>query len=398
MSMEPIVAVEIGTSRARVFVGEAREDGALMITAVGDCASSGMRKGELFHFESASQCLERALRQAEDAANLTVNEVHVALSGSQIEGLPNRGEIPVDGEITAEHVEHVCRVAREVTLPADREILHSIVGQFSVDGLCGVKPEGMVGQKLAADVLIVHGQHARMFNLVRVVKGLKLEVADLLFSGLCAAMSALSGEQKLQGVLLIDLGGGTTDYMVYAQAKIADAGAIGVGGDHVTNDIAKAFRLSTMEAEALKIQHGDAMVSAAGRTRRLPLPAAAGETPRTAKLSDLQSVIHLRMEETFGLIRARLQRQNLLHLLGGVPEECGPAGGESVRAAVRDRRAAQCQRPDGEPVGAGIRDGGGGGAVRLQERLSAAGAVPERLAAAGALVWAGVSGERRAGR
>jgi cell division protein FtsA len=317
MSMEPIVAVEIGTSRVRVFVGEAREDGGLMITAVGDCASSGMRKGELFHFESASGCLERALRQAEDAANITVNEVHVALSGSQIEGLPNRGEIPVEGEITAEHVEHVRRVAREVTLPADREIMHSIVGQFSVDGLCGVKPEGMVGQKLAADVLIVHGQHARMFNLVRVVKGLKLEVVDLLFSGLCAAMSALSAEQKLQGVLLIDLGGGTTDYMAYAQAKIADAGAIGVGGDHVTNDIAKAFRLSMVEAEALKLQHGDAMVSAAGRTRRLPLPASAGETPRTAKLSDLQNVVHLRMEETFGLIRARLQRQNLLNLLGG---------------------------------------------------------------------------------
>ncbi len=315
--MDPIVAVEIGTSRVRVFVGEAREDGGLMITAVGDCASSGMRKGELFHFESASSCLERALRQAEEAADITVNEVHVALSGSQIEGLPNRGEIPVDGEITQEHIEHVCRVAREVTLPADREILHSIVGQFSVDGLCGVSPEGMVGHQLAADVLIVHGQHARMFNLVRVVKGLKLEVADLLFSGLCAAISSLSAEQKLQGALLIDLGGGTTDYMAYAQAKIADAGAIGVGGDHVTNDIAKAFRLSTVEAEALKIQHGDAMVSAAGRTRRLPLPASAGEAPRTAKFSDLQNVIHLRMEETFGLIRARLQRQNLLNLLGG---------------------------------------------------------------------------------
>ncbi len=100
-----------------------------------------------------------------------------------------------------------------------------------------------------------------------------------------------------------------------------------MGGDHVTNDIAKAFRLSTMEAEALKIQHGDAMVSAAGRTRRLPLPAAAGETPRTAKLSDLQSVIHLRMEETFGLIRARLQRQNLLHLLGA--GWCCRAGGHT---------------------------------------------------------------------
>ena len=317
MSMEPIVALEIGTSRVRVFVGEAREDGGLMITAVGDSASSGMRKGEMFHFESVCSCVETALRQAEEAANLTINEVYLAMSGSQIEGLPNRGEIPVDGEITQEHVDHLLRVAKEVTLPADRQILHSIVGQYCVDGLCGVMPVGMVGKTLAADVLIVHGLYSRMINLVRVVKALKLDVAELLFSGLCSAMAALSAEQKLQGVLLIDLGGGTTDYVAYAQAKIADAGVIGVGGDHVTNDIARAFRLPTTEAEALKIQHGDAMVSAAGRTRRLALPAGAGETPRTAKLSDLQTIVHLRMEETFGLIRSRLQQQKLLHLLGG---------------------------------------------------------------------------------
>ena len=317
MSMEPIVALEIGTSRVRVFVGEAREDGGLMITAVGDAASSGMRKGEMFHFESVCSCVETALRQAEEAANLTINEVYLAMSGSQIEGLPNRGEIPVDGEITPEHVNHVLRVAKEVTLPSDREILHSIVGQFSVDGLSGVRPVGMMGHQLAADVLIVHGLHSRMINLVRVVKSLKLEMAEPLFSGLSSATAALSAEQKLQGVLLIDLGAGTTDYVAYAQSRIADAGVIGVGGDHVTNDIARAFRLPIMEAEALKLQNGDAMVSAAGRTRRLPLPAGAGETPRTAKLSDLQTLIHLRMEETLGWIRARMQQQNLLHLLGG---------------------------------------------------------------------------------
>ena len=315
--MEPIVALEIGTSRVRVFVGEAREDGGLMITAVGDAASSGMRKGEMFHFDSVCGCVETALRQAEEAGNLTINEVYLAMSGSQIEGLPHRGEIPVDGEITPEHLEHVLRVAKEVTLPADRQILHSIVGQYSVDGLCGVNPVGMVGKTLAADVLIVHGLYSRMINLVRVVKALKLDVVELLFSGLCSAMAALSAEQKLQGVLLIDLGGGTTDYVAYAQAKIADAGVIGVGGDHVTNDIARAFRLATPEAEALKRQHGDAMVNAAGRTRRIPLPAAAGEAPRTVKQSDLQTIVHLRMEETFGMIRARLAQQNLLHLLGG---------------------------------------------------------------------------------
>ena len=315
--MEPIVALEIGTSRVRVFVGEGREDEGLMITAVGDSASSGMRKGEMYHFESVCACVETALRQAEEAANLTINEVYLAMSGSQIEGMPNRGEIPVDGEITQDHVDHVLRVAREVTLPADRQVLHNIVGQYSVDGLCGVMPVGMVGKTLAVDVLLVHGLYSRMINLVRVVKARKLEVADMLFSGLCSAMAVLSADQKRQGALLIDLGGGTTDYVVYAQEKIADAGVIGVGGDHVTNDIARAFCVSTNEAEVLKLQHGDAMVSAAGRTRRIPLPQAAGEGPRTAKQSDLQTIVHLRMEETFGLIRARLQQRNLLHLLGG---------------------------------------------------------------------------------
>lgn len=315
--MEPIVALEIGTSRVRVFVGEAREDGGLMITAVGDAASSGMRKGEMYHFESVCACVETALRQAEEAANLAIHQVYLAMSGSQIEGMPNRGELPVDGEITQDHVDHVLRVAKEVTLPADRQILHSIVGQYSVDGLCGVMPVGMVGKTLAVDVLLVHGLYSRMINLVRVVKARKLEVAELLFSGLCSAMAVLSAEQKRQGALLIDLGGGTTDYVVYAQEKIADAGVIGVGGDHVTNDLARAFCISTNEAEALKLRHGDAMVSAAGRTRRIPLPETAGEGPRTAKQSDLQTIVHLRLEEIFGLIRARLQQRNLLHLLGG---------------------------------------------------------------------------------
>jgi len=318
MSMDPIVGLEIGTSRVRVFVGETREDDALMITAVGEVPSSGMRKGEMFHFDSVNTVLETALNQAEEAADLKINEVHLAMSGARIESIPNRGEIPIDGEeITEKHMEHVRRVAKEVALPADRQILHCIHGQFCVDGLCGVSPLGMTAQTLSADVLIVHGMHSRLLNLVRVVQNMKLDMADLLFSGLCSAMAVLSAEQKLQGTLLIDLGGGTTDYMVYAQARAADAGVIGVGGDHVTNDIARAYRISTSEAEALKIQHGDAMVSAAGRTRRLPLPTAPGDAPRSAKLADLQTIIHLRMEETFGLIRARLQEQKLLSSLGG---------------------------------------------------------------------------------
>ena len=381
MNMEPIVALEIGTSRVRVFVGEAREDGGLMITAVGDCASSGMRKGELFHFENVCACVETALRQAEEAADIKINEVYLAISGAQIEALPSRGEILVDGEIEPEHLEQVKKAAKEVTLPADRQILHSVIGQYSVDGLCGVSPVGMAGKCLSADVLIIHGVHSRMLNLVRVVKALKLEMAEPLFSGLCAAQAALSTEQKLQGALLIDLGGGKTDFLVYAQERIAEAGVIGVGGDHVTNDVGRAFRLATMDAEALKIQHGDAMVSAAGRTRRLPLPAAAGETPRTAKLSDLQTIVHLRMEETFGLIRSRLQRQNLLHLLGGGVVLTG--GGAHLKNVTQ-----LAQKVFGLPCEIGVPRNVGGLATNL--------AVPEYATGIGALLYGFRSARQKA--
>lgn len=341
---DPIVALEIGTSRVRVLVGEPREDDGLWITAVGDAASSGMRKGELCHFESVCACLETALRQAEEAGNLVIQRVSLAMSGSQIESLPNRGEIPVHGEITPEDLQHVLQVAKEVTLPADRRILHCIVGQHAVDGLSGVEPLGMVGNTLSVDVLLVHGVYSRMMNLIRVVKARKLEVAELLFSGLCSAMAVLTAEQKRQGVLLLDLGGGTTDYVVYAQEKIADAGVISVGGDHVTNDIARAFCVTINEAETLKLKFGDAMVSAAGRTRRIPLPGPPGQPARAAKLSDLQTIIHLRMEELFGLLRARLQHHNLLHQLGaGIVLTGGGAHLKNVAALAQRVFGLPCE-------------------------------------------------------
>ncbi|HOD99918.1 MAG TPA: cell division protein FtsA [Kiritimatiellia bacterium] len=317
MKLEPIVALEIGTSRVRVFVGEPREDEGLIITAVGDCASSGMRKGEVVDFNSLHPCVEAALRQAEEASNVSIHDVYLALSGSQIEAMPNHAEIQVDGEITAEHTARVRELAKAVTLPADREILHSIIGQYTLDGLRGVTPEGMAGRTLEVNVLIVYGVHSRMFNLVRVIQELKLSLAGTLFSGLCAAQAVLTPEQKMQGTLLIDLGGGTTDYVVYAQAQIADAGVLAVGGDHVTNDIARAFQVTTADAEALKIKYADAMVSGADRTRWEPLPAAAGGPPRQFKRMDMQSIVHLRMEETFGLIRERLKARTQLSFLSG---------------------------------------------------------------------------------
>jgi len=222
-------------------------------------------------------------------------------------------------------------------------------------------------------------------------------VLEILFSGLCAVKAALSTEQKIQGVLLIDLGGGTTDYVAYAQSKISDAGVIGVGGDHVTNDIASAFRILGPEAEKLKRQFGDAMVSAAGRTRQLPVPTGVGEEPRTVKLYDLQTIVHLRMEETFGLIRAQLQEKGLLNQIrGGVVLTGGGAylknvtqlAEKVVRPALCRGGTAQRERPFGESGGARIFNRGGGALYGHQCALNKVAQAPGFIKAVGR--WFGI--------
>lgn len=311
-----MVSLEIGTSHVRVFVGESREDETLQIVGMGDCPSRGMRKGEMFHFDSVVECIEHAIRQAENSANITIHNVSLVLSGSRIQSMMYRGEVPLDGEVTEEDLDRVHEAVTDFTLPPGNEQLHNIMGEYAVDDMPGVSPLGMTGHKLALNTLVVYGVASPMINLARAVKSLKLDVDAMMFSGFCSAMSVLPPAQRLNGALLIDLGAGTTDYMAYAGGGGAEAGVIGVGGDHVTNDICRAFRLRNDEAEALKIQHGDAMVSAAGRTRRLSIPASGtGEVARSVKLSDLQTVIHLRMEETFGLIRERLQRKQWLSMM-----------------------------------------------------------------------------------
>ena len=158
-----------------------------------------------------------------------------------------------------------------------------------------------------------------MINLTKAVKALNLEIRDMSFSGMCAAMATLTPDQRYEdGALLIDLGAGTTDYVVWTAEGASAAGAIGVGGDHVTNDISHAFHVPTDLAEQIKLRHGDALLHPIFRPRRLAIQESGiGKSARSIRLYDLHNVISLRMEETLGLVRARLERQKLLNQLKG---------------------------------------------------------------------------------
>ena len=320
MGLAPIVALEIGTSKIMALVGELREDNHIVITGMGEHTSAGIRKGDMVDFEIARFCVKQALGAAEETAQVAIHQVHLALCGGNIQSLVNRGTIPITSAnegVTQDDVEQVTELARSVNLPADRQILHSIGQIFYVDGERVGRPENFEGSTLALDMLILHAHSSHIRNTVRMLRNdLEMDVADTAFGGLCSALAVLTPEQKEGGVLVIDLGGGTTTFTAYAAGTFAAAGAYAIGGDHVTNDIALAFNIPRMQAELLKRERGSAISEDAGGPPRIDLPAEGGYPGRNISLPGLQTVIHLRMTEIFQLILREIERKGIVHQIG----------------------------------------------------------------------------------
>ena len=336
MGWPPVVAVEIGTSKVVALVGELREDAHIMITGLGEHPSAGVRKGEVIDFDNALVCVRAALAAAEETSRVTIRQVHLALSGGHIQTLVNRGTFPVldpAAGVTDEDVKQVTGVARTVNLPTERVVLHSIGQIFYVDGERVGRPEGLEGARLALDMLVLHAKSNQVHNTIRVLQEIPMDVADVAFSGLCSALAVLTPEQKEIGVLVIDLGGGMTDYVAYAANTFAAAGAIGLGGDHVTNDIVLAFNMPRGQAERLKRESGSALVEDKPHSRRVALPAEVGyHAGRSIPLAALQTVVHLRLAEMLGIIRRRSEEEGILHQLGaGVILTGGGANLKGVR-------------------------------------------------------------------
>ncbi|MEI6972356.1 MAG: cell division protein FtsA [bacterium] len=311
MALPPVVAVEIGTVKVVALVGERREDGGIAIIGMGEHSSRGVRKGEVVDLDNAVACVRGALRGAEESAQVTIRRVHVAVSGGHIQSHINRGSTRVlsqEGEIAQADIDEVMNLARAVNLPPDREILHTICRHFCVDDQQYVaNPKGLSGAKLSLDMLALHGMSSRLLNTIKVVQNVPIDVQDVAFGGLCAGLAVLTPEQKEAGALVIDLGGGTTDYVAYCDKMLASAGVLAVGGEHVTNDISLAFNLSLRQAEFLKIEHGSAVVDLANRTKRVSAPPEVGFSERPVNLPSLHTVINVRMKEVFEVIKSRLE-------------------------------------------------------------------------------------------
>jgi len=251
------VGLEIGTSKICTVVAEARHDGSLKIIGVGNAPARGVRKGEIVDFETAKRCVHDAIVDAEEKSDVEISEVYLGITGSHIRSFNNRGVVVLEEgreEIDEQDLDDVRTNAREVSLPMEDCILHTIIQHYYVDGQDGVlNPVGLLGKKLEADFHIVYGIRTRIQNEIRCVKELELEPADVIINSFATAQAVLEKNQKQLGAVLIDIGGGTTDFVVYVDGAVKQSGVLAVGGDHITNDISIGLKIPTARAEKLKV-------------------------------------------------------------------------------------------------------------------------------------------------
>jgi cell division protein FtsA len=331
-----IVGLEIGTSKVCAVVGELNAEGALNIIGLGQATTRGVRKGEIVDTTSAEECVRQAIVEAEQMANVEIRNVYLGVTGAHIRGFNNRGVhrvLSADRDITDDDVEDVVKNAKTINLPAPNSIIHAVRQHFYLDGQDGVlNPVGMLGALLEVDVHVVHGITNRLHNPMRLVKGLRLEVNEIIFNGLASSLALLTNEQKEMGALVIDLGGGTTEYVLYANGIIKHTGVFAIGGDHISNDLGHGLKVTLTRAEKLKKEYGSAVLTGEVKGRTISLTNEVNLPVRTINLEHLQRIMALRLEELFQIILHDLEQNGLQAYLANGVFLCG-GGARTPRIA-----------------------------------------------------------------
>lgn len=315
-----VVGLDIGTTKVCAVVGEADEDGEVHITGVGSTPSSGIRKGIVIDIDATTRAIEDAVDRAERMAGLTIATLNVGVSGEHIASTNSRGVIAVsrgDHEISAADVDRVIEAARMAALPAsDREIVHMLPRGFVVDGHDGVRnPVGMYGSRLEVEAHIVTGTSTVLANLLKCVQRAGLDIDDLVLEPLASAEAVLTQAERELGVVLADLGGGTTSVGVFAAGGLCHTAILPVGGHHITSDVAVGLRTPVAEAEKLKIRQGAASVADVHEGELIEVFNVGDREPRILPRKVLCEIIEPRLQEICSLLRLQIKRSGYGHLV-----------------------------------------------------------------------------------
>lgn len=317
-------ALEIGTTRTVLAIGEAETGGRLKISCHASIPSTGVRKSQILDINQATQSIRSVLheiekKQDETGTKITIGNAFLTISGQHIKADHFSGTAQVEGsKVGADEMNAVAAASRLMTLPKDRELLDIIDQDYELDNLGGISaPRGMAGRVLKLNTLQIHADRNRVADARTAADSAHLEIREPLFSASCAAEAVLEEHEKKNGALVLDLGGGSTGYSVYSDGYLVSAGVIGVGGDHITNDIAHAFQTTQAQAESMKTCEARAMLGPQSvESARVKIP---GSSPlmetRTVSRRALDTVVNARLRELFAVIRERLGDFDLLHRL-----------------------------------------------------------------------------------
>ncbi len=318
---EIIVGLDIGTTKVCAIIGQLNEYEGLDIIGVGVSPSRGLRKGVVVNIESTVNSVATAVEKAELMAGVEVKSVYSGIAGGHIEGINSRGVVAVSSrskEITQLEVERVIEAAKALALPMEREVIHVIPQEFVVDSQEGIKdPIGMSGVRLEAEVHIVTGAVASAQNIVKSVNRAGYAVNDIVLEPLASALSTLKDDEKELGVVLIDIGGGTTDVLVYLNGSIWHTNVIAMGGNHVTSDISIGLRTPVNAAEDIKKEWGVAVSELVEPDEMIEVPNVGGRNPTRIPRQILAEIIQPRMEEIFFLVKSDLEKKDFKDVLSG---------------------------------------------------------------------------------
>jgi cell division protein FtsA len=305
-----VVGLDIGTTKICAVVGEINQNDQVDVIGIGTSPSRGLRKGVVVNIESTVESIKRAVEEAELMAGVQINSVYAGIAGGHIKGFNSRGVIAVkDREVNQSDVDRVIDAAKAVAIPLDREVLHVLPQEFIVDDQDGIRdPLGMSGVRLEAEVHIITGAVTSAQNIIKSVNRAGLEVADIILQPLAASCAVLTNDERELGVAMVDIGGGTTDIATFVEGSIWHTAVLGIGGNHLTNDIAIGLRTPTNEAEKIKIRYGCALSNLVREDETIEVPSVGGRPTRVLSRQLLAEIIEPRAEEIFSLVSREIKR------------------------------------------------------------------------------------------
>lgn len=299
-----VVGLDIGTAKVMVVVAEVLPNGELKLAGLGIAPSNGLKRGVVVNIDATVQSIQQALKEAELMADCKISRVYTGITGSHIRGINSSGMVAVkDKEVTQADVARVVETARAINISSDQRLLLVEPQEFVIDGQDVKEPIGMSGMRLEAKVHIVTGAQSAAENIIKCVRRCGLEVDQLMLNPLASSQAVLTEDERELGVVLVDIGAGTTDVAIFTNGAIRHTAVIPIAGDLITSDIAMALRTPTKDAEDIKVENGYAKQLLADPDTQVEVPGLGDRGPRMLSKQALAGVIEPRVEEIFSLVQ-----------------------------------------------------------------------------------------------